>query len=252
MKLKILLGLMIFSLLATACTIDCGSIPEDQRGACCAEKNKDAARIECIGEWKYVDGSCTFECSQDEISLLRETIVERISQSYSYQNHNASNLREIGHEILRCPGCYIFTYRFNVETDELPENVYAFEVSVSLAWNEIVNISFTELLVEEPEKSAFEKCVESGYEVLEPDCEACPRQCITPNDIIFFEHDPERYCISDDDCACGVHIETRKCFFGNLRFVDESEQCPDFCAGKSGRFVVSCLDKICTQVNVGD
>ena len=31
----------------------------------------------------------------------------------------------------------------------------------------------------------------------------------------------EVLCVKDSDCACGVHIETGDCFYGNKDFVDD-------------------------------
>jgi hypothetical protein len=49
---------------------------------------------------------------------------------------------------------------------------------------------------------------------------------------------PESYCKQDSDCACGVHVTTGECFYGNEDYVDTSRQCPDFCTGIAGNLEI--------------
>jgi len=58
----------------------------------------------------------------------------------------------------------------------------------------------------------------------------------------------DKYCEKDADCACGVHIESGNCFYGNKNYVNVMQQCPDFCTGIHGRFVIKCIDNECKQV----
>lgn len=60
----------------------------------------------------------------------------------------------------------------------------------------------------------------------------------------------EKNCGQDTDCACGVHIATRGCFYGNKNYVDASQQCPDFCSGITGNLVIKCVQGICKQVSI--
>jgi putative hemolysin len=57
----------------------------------------------------------------------------------------------------------------------------------------------------------------------------------------------EKFCEKDEDCACGVHVKTRECFFGNKKYVDEKTQCPDFCTGIGGNLVIKCEKNTCVQ-----
>lgn len=57
----------------------------------------------------------------------------------------------------------------------------------------------------------------------------------------------EKYCEKDDDCACGRNIRTGECFYGNKNFVNVSDQCPDFCTGIHGHFVIRCINNECKQ-----
>jgi hypothetical protein len=59
----------------------------------------------------------------------------------------------------------------------------------------------------------------------------------------------ESYCRTDEDCACGRHIKTNECFYGNKKYVDPSKQCPDFCAGIAGNLVIKCVDNRCKQLS---
>ena len=57
----------------------------------------------------------------------------------------------------------------------------------------------------------------------------------------------ELVCFQDSDCACGSHIETDGCFFGNRNFVNTSVQCPDYCTGIGGNLMISCVQWQCVQ-----
>lgn len=64
------------------------------------------------------------------------------------------------------------------------------------------------------------------------------------------EPDPEKFCSTDQDCACGRHIITGDCFYGNLDFVDTTQQCPDFCNGIAANFRISCINYVCVQTRI--
>jgi len=57
----------------------------------------------------------------------------------------------------------------------------------------------------------------------------------------------EKRCARDADCACGVHSTTGECFYGNRAYVNEAEQCPDFCTGIAGNLRIRCIKGACTQ-----
>lgn len=59
----------------------------------------------------------------------------------------------------------------------------------------------------------------------------------------------ESYCVEYADCACGVHINTGECFSGNKRYVNTSEQCPDYCGGIAGNLRTRCVNNECRQVS---
>lgn len=60
----------------------------------------------------------------------------------------------------------------------------------------------------------------------------------------------ETLCKTDSDCACGIHIRTKECFFGNEKYVDESKQCPDFCSGFTGQKRIKCVENQCKHVGI--
>lgn len=60
--------------------------------------------------------------------------------------------------------------------------------------------------------------------------------------------DNETQCIEDEDCACGTHIETGECFYGNRNYVDINTQCPDFCTGITGSMKIKCINEKCVQI----
>ena len=62
---------------------------------------------------------------------------------------------------------------------------------------------------------------------------------------------PENFCNSDEDCACGIHKETKECFYGNKNYVIRGKVnvCPDFCYGISGNLEIKCVNHECKQVS---
>ena len=45
---------------------NCGDVAAALQAACCEEQNKDATRVQCVGEWGYAEKSgCVFTCSVD-------------------------------------------------------------------------------------------------------------------------------------------------------------------------------------------
>jgi len=57
----------------------------------------------------------------------------------------------------------------------------------------------------------------------------------------------QSYCQTDADCGCGVNKITGECFYGNKNYVSERQQCPDFCAGLHGKFIIKCIENECQQ-----
>lgn len=55
-------------------------------------------------------------------------------------------------------------------------------------------------------------------------------------------------CKTDADCACGTNKETGDCFYGNKKYVNTANQCPDFCSGYDGKLIIKCIDNECTQL----
>ncbi len=65
----------------------------------------------------------------------------------------------------------------------------------------------------------------------------------------ILNYSSEKFCSADSDCACGIHIKTGACFYGNKNFVDATKQCPDFCTGIASNFEIKCIDGECKQIN---
>jgi len=57
----------------------------------------------------------------------------------------------------------------------------------------------------------------------------------------------EKSCQKDLDCACGKHKSTGQCFVGNAKYVEVSDQCPDFCSGIDGKLKTKCVGGECKQ-----
>jgi eight-cysteine-cluster-containing protein len=60
-------------------------------------------------------------------------------------------------------------------------------------------------------------------------------------------------CTTDSDCICGGMDPFReRCFLGNKdyydKYVDKSQDCPDFCTGIAGNLATKCVDNKCIQL----
>lgn len=234
--------------------VSCAAYDDLQKDSCCEDNLKGTQEIDCDGRWIYdhVEEDCRYACDgYDDDSRAKRLALARLNDSHMYTNYETSNLRLKTFEKLRCKGCFDVGYYFDVQGQNVPEHVKGYELRYSLRFWEITNTTLIEV-TEEQEKDGdiprdYEECVEQGYEILEPDC-VCPKQCNVDENLTFFEASPETYCIEDSDCACGVHKETGVCFYGNERFVDTEERCPDFCSGIQGTMQIRCIDDRCQQV----
>src|SRR4030042_3218035 len=56
------------------------------------------------------------------------------------------------------------------------------------------------------------------------------------------------FCEFDSDCVCGTKLDTGECFFGNKNYINTLNQCPDFCTGIDGKFVLKCVNNFCSQI----
>jgi hypothetical protein len=59
----------------------------------------------------------------------------------------------------------------------------------------------------------------------------------------------QKSCAADSDCACGTHVDTGDCFYGNKAYVNVEKQCPDFCTGIAGNLYTKCVSGTCQQLN---
>jgi len=64
----------------------------------------------------------------------------------------------------------------------------------------------------------------------------------------------ELYCESDDDCACGISIETADCTVGNrdyilngTEYVQDGGICETECYGEIGQLEINCVSNKCVQ-----
>ena len=101
------------------------------------------------------------------------------------------------------------------------------------------------------------------FEIYQPVCGNDARDypnscfaCMNEHVAFYFEGqcsevliDDKVYCRMDEDCACGVDIETGDCFYGNKNYVDTGRQCPDFCTGIAGNLAIECINNVCTQTS---
>lgn len=110
---------------------------------------------------------------------------------------------------------------------------------------ECINLKY-ESMFKQPEMCTEIFMFSAAY--TKEDCACENNLCINKNN---HPASAEKACESDSDCACGKHIRTGDCFYGNKQYVDTTSQCPDFCTGIAGNLQISCQRGMCTQLNIG-
>jgi hypothetical protein len=55
----------------------------------------------------------------------------------------------------------------------------------------------------------------------------------------------EFYCESNDDCECGMSVETAECAIGNRDYLQNDELCNEFCGGELTQKEISCIENKC-------
>ncbi len=68
--------------------------------------------------------------------------------------------------------------------------------------------------------------------------------------LFFFNSNVEKFCSVDSDCACGTHMMTGECFYGNKNYVNVTRQCPDFCNGIAAHLEIKCVANECKQISI--
>lgn len=184
----LLLGFLILIIFLSGCTSDISGIISDENSK---EYWNDMNRTQIQGK-------------------AREVADERIQKSYMFEEYGGHGLYMKEFELLNKSGCELdemgeeieqkeidqnlpcsrISYEYFVDIGKAPEHVGSVVMEFVISGDDIIHTSFSEVQKPEPlkqERSMFELCADAGNEVLEPDCEGCPRQCILPNGTSYFE-----------------------------------------------------------------
>ncbi len=171
-------------------------------------------------------------------------------------------------EICRCI-CY---YNITAEISNLTANVYnvevygieypnahPFELLGAQQLTVAKGIDCPKLVQVHP--SVVEKCKNSGgimkSEIMLNGCMGPPK-CSCPDKFALKEdgicYQENLYCDNDSECVCGgKDILTGNCFVGNTeyynKYVDKSNECPDFCTGIAGNMETKCRNHKCQIVS---
>jgi|GEM_PF-4878989 len=170
-------------------------------------------------------------------------------------------------EICKC----ICNYNITAEIYNLTENIYnveiygieypnvhPFELLGSQQLTVVNGINCPQLMPVNPK--LIEKCKNSGGTVSGTiSLNGCmgPPQCNCPANTVSKEwacYPESLYCESDKDCVCGgKDILTGNCFVDNIdyynKYVDKSNDCPDFCTGIAANMETKCRNNKCQIVN---
>ena len=148
-----------------------------------------------------------FGCAEQTVMTqeeAKELARERVMADYNYRTFDGQDLQLVSQEELSCEGCYRFTYAFDIDSDQAPSIVDSYEISVDVIDGDTKNFSLTEI----SGIDSYVECAEAGYEILEPDCEGCANQCVTPEGAVFTQKlppkepmEPEPIC--EDLCGDG-------------------------------------------------
>jgi hypothetical protein len=84
-------------------------------------------------------------------------------------------------------------------------------------------------------------------------CAVVPPQKIEPSPNAPSMLENPAFCNVDADCTCGgIDTNTGDCFVGNKlyssKYVDLSQDCPDFCTGIAGHLETRCIKNTCQNV----
>lgn len=84
--------------------------------------------------------------------------------------------------------------------------------------------------------------------------EECAYVCETKENMAGATIDKD-YCESDDDCGCGISLETADCYVGFRDYIQEGTFelpnnpgiCANYCYGELGNLEIKCVDNKCVQ-----
>ncbi len=180
----------------------------------------------------------------------RKIAYDRIINSYNYKEYGGHNLmcksvEQIDDDSCRryfddpygvriyTKDCFKVTFTYAVESNE--SDAEGFKVEAIVIDNSVRNINTEEIKAKLPTKQLLppiitteEECRKQGYEVLYPDCEGCPPQCLTKDGAIDLDTaEDNRLC--KDLCGDGI-CQEMVCAGEGCPCPESKESCPEDCA----------------------
>ncbi|MFW5990751.1 MAG: hypothetical protein ACOCQX_00840 [Candidatus Nanoarchaeia archaeon] len=191
---------------------------------------KEMLKIYTLGLSCMLLFSCSAALNEEKAKRMVEDSILK-SEGYNMQDLELKKIEELNRwedgEGNIFPLSYNITYSIKNQND-----MVIAEVSAIVAETGIKQYNFKEIVA----VNDFKSCVDAGFEVLEPDCKGCPKQCITPDEKIFFEYPPEglnhknesfeKICV--DKCGDGICQEV-VCMGEGCPCPENKNNCPEDC-----------------------
>lgn len=162
---------------------------------------------------------------QESLELAKDFVVG--SSTYKY---DGSGIAHASTKSLDCASCWSFTFRFTSRLAGYGDRTGEFVAEIVTPHEAVVIVR---------DRRITGGIIDGKWDMIKDEMIPGAEHPEIPLD---------EYCEQDEDCACGIHKETKDCFYGNIEYVDESVQCPDFCTGFGGNLAVRCIDSRCQQI----
>jgi hypothetical protein len=191
-----------------------------------------------------IEGMCTNKnMASEKIDYTeqesQDIASEYIKQSSTYE-FDGSNLKFIESSPLKCAYCWNFVFEFKSSHPG-----YGDRSGQALA--KVITSHKAIILVTAGKVSTA--ILDNTWDMIRQNTINAPSDAL-PDEEIPNGEDSYLYCETDADCACGTSIITGDCSYGNAKYIDTTEQCPDFCSGIAANLGVVCIANTCKHVQI--
>lgn len=231
------------------CQVDSDCVPKpechpleciNQKYAAETEKPRVCTAV-FISEAAYKKEDCACQvgvCINKNRQPVVESSDEQSGMEYSRQfvldsstyKYDGSDIRYAGMKTLGCQGCISFTFTFTSNRAGYGDRTGQFVAEVDTPHQAVITVENGRITG---------GIIDGKWDMLKDEMIPGAEHPEIPED---------EYCEQDEECACGIHRDTKDCFYGNIEYVNEGVQCPDFCTGIAGNLAVRCIGNRCQQI----